>query len=98
MQTCSRCNVSASDTATNCSNCKSDLSEFSTSAVALRNFRANPRVTAVRVTVANDACPLCYEARGTFPKDVVVSLPHEGCSHNHGCRCAYEPILSDVYP
>jgi len=98
MQTCSKCNAASSDTDTHCSNCKSDLREFSTSAVALKNFRANPRVTAVRVTVANDACPLCYESRGTFPKEMVDSLPHEGCSHIHGCRCAYEPILSEIYP
>jgi len=98
MQTCSRCNVSSPDTATVCVNCKSDLIEFSTSAVALKNFRANARVTAVRINVANDACPLCYESRGTFPKDSVATLPHEGCSHNHGCRCTYEPILSDIYP
>jgi len=98
MQTCSRCNVSSPDTATNCVNCKSELREFSTSAVALKNFRANSRVTAVRINVANDACPLCYESRGTFPKDSVATLPHEGCSQNHGCRCTYEPILSDIYP
>lgn len=98
MQTCSRCNASSPDTAINCVNCKSNLSELSTVALALRNFRANPRVSAIRITVANDACPLCFESRGTFPKETVVTLPHEGCSHNHGCRCAYEPVLSEIYP
>ena len=98
MQTCSRCNASSPDTAINCVNCNSALSDLSTTSVALKNFRANPRVTAVRITVANDACPLCYESRGTFPKDTVAALPHEGCSHNHGCRCTYEPILSEIYP
>ncbi|MCX6066258.1 MAG: hypothetical protein NT121_10970 [Chloroflexi bacterium] len=98
MQTCSRCNSFSPDTAEICANCKSNLRELSTSAVALKNFRVNPRVTAIRVNVANDACPLCYESRGTFPKDETPTLPHEGCSHNHGCRCTYEPILSEVYP
>ncbi len=98
MQTCSRCNASSPDTNTNCGNCKADLREFSNSAVARKKFLLNPRVSAVRINVANDACPLCYESRGTFPKQSVPTLPHEGCSHNHGCRCAYEPVLSEIYP
>ena len=98
MQTCSRCNASSPDTATICNNCKSELSIFSTAAVALKNFRINPRVTAIRINVSYDACPLCYESRGTFPKDTVAKLPHEGCSHNNGCRCTYEPILGEIYP
>jgi hypothetical protein len=71
---------------------------FSTTAVALKKFRENPRVTAIRINVAGDACPLCYESRGTFPKDAVPALPHEGCSHGLGCRCAYEPVLAEIYP
>lgn len=98
MQTCSRCNASSPDTATNCVNCKSDLKEYSTTAVALKNFRDNPRVVSVRINVAADACPLCFEGRGTFQKESVPVLPHEGCSHNMGCRCTYEPILSEIYP
>lgn len=98
MQTCSRCNTSSPDTAIMCVNCQADLREYSATAVALKNFRANPRVTAVRINVANNACPMCYEARGTFPKDKVATLPHEGCSHTHGCRCTYEPILGEIYP
>lgn len=98
MQTCSRCNASSPDTATNCTNCQVDLGEFSTSAVTLKKFRENPRVTAVRINVANDACPLCYESRGTFAKEAVPALPHEGCSHGLGCRCTYEPLLSEIYP
>ncbi len=98
MQTCSRCNASSTDTALECSNCKADLREFSATVVALKNFQKNPRVTAVRINVAGDACPLCYESRGTFPKDSVPHLPHEGCSHGMGCRCTYEPILSEIYP
>ena len=98
MQTCSRCNAISPDTAIYCTNCKADLHVFSTNAVTLKNFRENPRVTAIRINVAHDACPMCYESRGTFPKDAIATLPHEGCSHNHGCRCTYEPILSEIYP
>ena len=98
MQTCSRCNANSPDTATNCLNCKIDLREFSVSAVARKKFRDNARVTSVRINVAEDACPLCYESRGTFAKDAVPVLPHEGCSHNHGCRCMYEPVLGEIYP
>jgi len=98
MQTCSKCNASSPDTATNCVNCKVDLHNYSTHAVTLKTYRENPRVTAIRINVANDACPLCYESRGTFPKDNIATLPHEGCSHSGGCRCAYEPVLNEIYP
>ena len=98
MQTCSVCNTSSPDTATNCVNCKSDLRLLSTTAVARKNFRENPRVLSVRINVAGDACPMCYESRGTFQKDSVPVLPHEGCSHNMGCRCTYEPVLGEIYP
>ncbi len=98
MQTFSRCNASSPDTAISCTNCKADLHEFSTNAVALKKFRENPRVTSIRINVANDACPLCYESRGTFVKEAVPALPHEGCSHGLGCRCTYEPVLSEIYP
>ncbi len=98
MQTCSRCNASSPDTAKNCVNCNAALGELSTNAVALQKFRENPRVTSIRINVANDACPLCYESRGTFAKDAVPVLPHAGCSHERGCRCTYEPVLNEIYP
>jgi hypothetical protein len=98
LQTCSRCNASSPDTAKNCVNCNADLGEFSVSAVALKKFRENPRVTSIRINVAHDACPLCYESRGTFGKDAVPALPHEGCSHPQGCRCNYAPVLNEIYP
>ena len=96
MQTCSKCNATSADKALNCSNCNADLSEFSATVVSLRRLRANPRVTAVRVSVADDACPHCYELLKTYPKDKVPRLPHEGCSHEHGCRCFYEPVVSET--
>lgn len=98
MQTCSRCNSISPDTALVCSSCQADLFELSTTAVALKNLIANPRVNAVRINAAGDSCPLCGELRGTFLKDKVPHLPHEGCSHVHGCRCIYEPVLNDIFP
>ena len=50
MQTCSICNASSNDTATKCSHCQADLRELSMTAVALKRFRENPRVKAIRVT------------------------------------------------
>ncbi len=96
MQTCSKCNASSPDEARTCVNCNADLTEFSATAVALRSLKENPRVRAIRVSVADDACPYCYELLKTYPKDQVPPLPHEGCSHANGCRCFYEPVLDDT--
>jgi hypothetical protein len=96
MQTCSKCNASSPDNAFVCKNCGADLSEFSITAVALKSLQANPRVRAIRVSVANDACSHCYQLLNTYPKDKVPHLPHEGCSHENGCRCFYEPVLEDT--
>ena len=63
---------------------------------ALKNLRANPRVKSIRVTVANDACPHCYELLKTYAKGEVPPLPHLGCSHENGCRCFYEPVLEET--
>jgi hypothetical protein len=98
LQTCSRCNATSPDTALECVNCKADLKQLSQNAVALKHMINNARVTFIRINVAGDACPLCYESRGTFNKDAVPVLPHEGCSHAQGCRCTYEPVLNDIYP
>ena len=96
MQTCSRCNATSPDRATHCVHCQADLHEFSKTAVALKKFRLNPRVKSVRVTVSYDACSHCSELLRTYSKDEVPALPHEGCSHENGCRCFYEPVLSEV--
>ena len=98
MQTCSKCNASSLDHALECGNCHANLGEFSTNAVTLRQYKENPRVSLIRINVAGDACPLCYESRGSFEKDAVPRLPHEGCSHARGCRCTYEPVLNEIYP
>lgn len=98
MQTCSRCNAQSSDDAILCQECQSDLREFSTTAVALKNMRENPRIKYIRISVGNDACPSCHAQQGTYPKDSVPVLPHVGCSHENGCRCFYEPYLGEIFP
>ena len=96
MQTCSKCNASSPDNAINCVNCSANLSEFSATAVALKRMQANPRISGIRLTVAYDACPHCYELLNTYPKNKVPHLPHEGCSHENGCRCFFEPVLAET--
>jgi hypothetical protein len=96
MQTCSICNASSPDDELACVNCKNDLGKFSTTNVALKKMRDNPRVHSIRISVDHDACPYCYELMKTYPKDKVPSLPHQGCSHENGCRCFYEPVLEET--
>jgi hypothetical protein len=96
MQTCSKCNASSPDNALLCINCQADLGLYSATAVALASLQANPRVKAIRVTVANDACSYCYELMNTYSKTQVPRLPHSGCSHANGCRCFYEPVLEET--
>ena len=96
MQTCSKCNASSPDNALACFNCNADLGLFSATTVALKRMQENPRVRSVRVSVSDDACPYCYELLNTYPKEQVPRLPHEGCSHENGCRCFYEPVLEET--
>jgi hypothetical protein len=96
VQTCSKCNASSPDSAQTCVHCAAALNEFSATAVALKRFQENPRVSAIRVTVTDDACPHCYELLKTYPKDKVPTLPQAGCSHENGCRCFYEPVLNET--
>ncbi len=98
MQTCTNCYYQSPDDASHCVHCDADLSECSATAQALKRFQGNPRVRLVRISVGADACPVCYEAEGAYPKDAVPRLPIEGCSHQHGCRCFYEPVLDEIYP
>lgn len=67
-------------------------------AVALRQFRSNPRVKAVRISVSADCCPVCQQVQGIYPQDAVPVLPVEGCSGAGGCSCFYEPVLEEIYP
>jgi RNA polymerase subunit RPABC4/transcription elongation factor Spt4 len=98
VQTCSRCNTQSPDTAETCQNCGADMKEYNAAAVALRKFQDNPRVIAVHVVTHEDACPACQQIQGTFPKDRVPKVPVEGCSHPHGCRCFYQPLLESIFP
>jgi hypothetical protein len=86
------------DDALLCPNCQANLEEFSETAVALKRFKENDRVRAVRVAVQPDACPACQELQGAYAKDQAPALPAKGCSHPNGCRCFYEPILEVIYP
>ena len=98
MQTCSLCHTQAPDNKLTCPKCGADLRELATTSAALKRLQANPRVTAIRISVAGDACPACQKLQGTYPKDQVLLLPGEGCSGANGCRCFYEPVLSEVFP
>lgn len=98
MITCSICFAQSPDTAVKCTNCQADLRENSTSAVALREFKANPRVESIILSVAVDACPACQQLQGTYDVANAPALPVTGCSHALGCRCFYQPVLTEVYP
>lgn len=98
MQTCSRCNAQIPDTIDMCPDCGAEMRMYSTTAVTLRKFQENPRVLMVNVITHEDACPTCQEIQGTYPKDKVPKLPVEGCSHENGCRCFYQPLLEEIFP
>jgi hypothetical protein len=98
VQNCSLCNAQSPDTAKHCTNCKADLKEYSTTNVALKRIQENPRVESVILSVAADACPACQKYQGDYAKEQAPVLPIQGCSHPNGCRCFYQPVLSDIYP
>lgn len=98
MQTCSLCHVESPDTARECISCGASLADHSATAVAKAELLSNPRVIRLRLIVAGDACPACREIQGDYAKESVPDLPTPGCSHAHGCRCFYEPYLSEIFP
>ncbi|MCI0519801.1 MAG: hypothetical protein L0Z70_06030 [Chloroflexi bacterium] len=98
MQTCTQCYAQSPDSAEHCGNCQADLKETSQTAVALKRFRSNSRVLHLRLVTSDDCCPACRQAEGYYPKDQAPALPVEGCSHPMGCRCFYEPMLTEIYP
>lgn len=98
MQTCSKCHTQTFDIAVKCPNCGADLYEYSTTAVSLKRMQENTRVRDIRLVVAHNCCPACMEVEGTYEKNSVPRLPVEGCSHQYGCRCFYEPMLNEIYP
>lgn len=68
------------------------------SQAALTRMQENPRVSKIRLIVGHDACPACREMEGEYLKDHVPPLPTPGCSHPLGCRCFYEPALTEIFP
>ncbi len=98
MQTCGNCHAQAPDDAGLCPRCGYDLRVHSETALARARMQANERVHLIRISIANDCCPACAAVQGSYPKDSVPALPVEGCSHPLGCRCYYEPVLTEVYP
>jgi hypothetical protein len=98
MQTCSRCNTQSHDDVIFCPKCQADLREYSQTAVALKGFQVNPRVSGVRIQAYDDACPACREYFKAYEKGEVPALPIQGCSHENGCRCFYAPILTEIFP
>jgi hypothetical protein len=67
-------------------------------AAALARFKANPRISRIRIIVPEDACPACRHLEGEYDKDSVPELPLLDCSHPLGCRSFYEPKLEEIYP
>lgn len=98
MRTCTRCQSQSPDETITCPGCGADLAVYSASAVALARLRASPRVGRIRLIVAPDACPACAAAEGHYDKDHAPELPVRGCSTAYGCRCSYEPTLTEIYP
>jgi len=98
VQTCGVCNTQSGDTVHLCPRCGSDLREHSLTARARLKMQQNDRVSEIRVSVSHDCCPACAAAQGAYAKDRVPILPIEGCSHGLGCRCYYEPVLTEIYP
>jgi hypothetical protein len=68
-------------------------------AAALERLKNNERVTLIRVSVSDDACPVCFSLQGAYPKDQAPKLPPDGCSCPLGrSRVFYEPVLAEIYP
>lgn len=98
MQICSVCSASAPDDLETCPKCQADLREQATVAVYRQKLIDNPRVYAINIAVALDACPACQAIQGTYTKENLPVLPLETCAHQHGCRCKYQPLLEEIFP
>ncbi|MDW8326897.1 MAG: hypothetical protein RMK99_10050 [Anaerolineales bacterium] len=68
-------------------------------AAVLERLKNNERVALIRVSISEDACPVCFSLQGAYPKDRAPKLPPDGCSCPLGrSRVFYEPVLVEVYP
>ena len=98
MQTCGICQTQSPDIVKTCPRCGANLTVQSLTSLARQRMQANDRVSHIRLSVAHDCCPACAAVQGAYPKEAVPILPVEGCSHGNGCRCFYEPVLTEIYP
>ncbi|NMB54248.1 MAG: hypothetical protein GYA15_06060 [Leptolinea sp.] len=98
VRTCPYCHTQITDAEEVCPSCGASLDAYSEKHAALIKYRANNRVQSIRLVVAADCCPACRRLEGTYSKEEVPLLPASGCSHENGCRCFYEPILTEIYP
>lgn len=60
---------------------------------ALKKIVDGGIATKVRILSWHDCCPVCRTLEGAYDFGEVPELPHEGCSHEDGCRCFYAPVL-----
>ena len=70
----------------------------SSAAQVLARLQANPRVKYIVLAVPADACPVCQELAGTYPKERAPHLPVDLCSHPLGCCAYYIPYLDEIFP
>jgi RNA polymerase subunit RPABC4/transcription elongation factor Spt4 len=98
VQTCSKCFHISPDQESLCLNCGVDLSEFSEHAISRKQLINNSRVTAIRISVGKNACPVCKLAEGVYNKENLPHIPIQGCSGPNGCECIYAPILDEIFP
>jgi hypothetical protein len=64
----------------------------------LKKYQKNPRVQLLRIAASADCCPACRKVEGNYENEKAPILPVVGCSHENGCRCFYEPILTEIFP
>ncbi len=61
-------------------------------AYEMRKYRALAVAPRVRIRTAPDSCEACQAlAAQSYDLESVPELPHKGCTHVTGCRCAVTP-------
>lgn len=54
------------------------------------------RIQRVEISVAEDSCAACRALQGeTFAIAGAPEIPHPGCTHAMGCRCATAPLFEE---
>ena len=60
----------------------------------LAQYRANRDViSGVQILCAHSSCDYCKSKAGQYNFENVPKLPHDGCTHDKGCRCCYTAIV-----